>query len=431
MFKRHKLWLAAMLLTAIVVVGIGAGSALAASTHVNAVSVNGPAYGASYGVGYAYAITVTFSGTETVTGTPRIQLNTSPTEYATYTSGTGTSTLTFTYTVAGGDSVALLDYTHSGTNSGLTVNGGTIKNGSSNATLTLPTTASGNDGVYNNVNTIDTVAPQVTSLTVLPSPSNTAPTINTSISDNVSTIAAAEYFVGTAGTPGTGTPLTLSGSGTTTDTATGTVANFSALADGSHTIYVDAQDAAGNWSATASQTFIKDSQLPSVTVTGPSSPTSQAPVNFTATFSTPVTGFTASGITVTGGTVAGITGGPSVYTIAVTPTNNPSSQAGDGLTLQVNAGAALSVANNYNGVQDPNLASNVVSVTFDNVAPVFQNFNLVPVTPSDLCPLDRSSAPMGRSRSSWSTTSPSSPPMPCCISMPPRRPASPGPAPTP
>ena len=374
----------AFALSALACSTIGVAVVEAASSSVSNVSVNGPAYGAAYGAGYAYVITVTFSRTETVTGTPRIQLNVTPTtRYATYTSGSGSATLTFTYNVVAGDSSALLDYSSTGA---LTLNGGTIRNGTTNATLNLPALASANDGLYNNYNAIDTVAPTVTSLTVLPSPSATAPTITTGISDNLGPIAAAEYFVDGAGTPGTGTPLTLAGSGTTTDTATGTVANFAALLDGPHTLSVDAQDAAGNWSATASQAFIKDLQIPSVTLTGSGTPTSQAPLSFTATFSVPVTGFTASGITVTGGTVASITGGPAIYTVVVTPSQNPSPQAGEPVTLQVNAGAALSVNTNYNGVQDPNLASNVFSQTFDNVAPVFQTSNLVAVNPATLPP---------------------------------------------
>ena len=335
-----------------------------ANTHVNSVGVNGPAYGVSYGVGYGYNITVTFSGNETVTGTPRIQLNTSPTRYATYFSGSGTATLTFIYTVQAGDNSALLNYSST---SALNTNGGTIKNGSNTASLTLPGLTAGTNGLYANSNPIDGNAPQITSLTVTPSPSSVAPTINVSITDNQS-VFAAEYFVDVSGTAGTGTPLTVSGS-STSETASGTVATFASLADGSHTIYVDAQDAAGNWSTISSQSFIKDSVIPTVTVTGPGAPTNQTSINFTASFSVPVTGFTSSGITVTGGSVANLTGGPSVYTITVNPSQNPSPQAGEAITVQVNAGAALSVATNYNSVHDPNPASNIASATFDNVAP--------------------------------------------------------------
>src|SRR2546427_8325889 len=44
---------------------------------------------------------------------------------------------------------------------------------------------------------------------------------------------------------------------------------FSALSDGSHTIYVHGKDAANNWGATASATFTKDTTPPTVSVTAP------------------------------------------------------------------------------------------------------------------------------------------------------------------
>jgi hypothetical protein len=226
---------------------------------------------------------------------------------------------------------------------------------------------------------VDTHGPTVTTVGVTPSPTNVAPSISASISDSYDSIANAEYFVDTAGTAGTGTALTVSGT-----TATGTLANFSSLSDGPHTLYVDAKDAAGNWGSTNSQSFIKDSQIPTVTVTGPTSPTNQLPVNFTATFSVPVTGLTASGITVTGGSVASITGGPSVYTIAVTPSQNPSPQTGEPISLQINAGAAQSANTNYNGVHDASQASNIVSLTFDNVPPALTGMTLTLTYPTSL-----------------------------------------------
>jgi hypothetical protein len=335
--------------------------------------------GAAYGVGSSYPITVAFNAPVTVTGTPQIQLNTTPTEYATYTSGSG-NTLTFTYTVAAGDNSARLDYASA---SALQLSGGTIAYGTVNATLTLPANGGGStsDGVYFNNNNVDTTPPTVSFVTVTPSLTNAAPTISASASDNTggSGVAAAEYFIDAEGTPSKGTALTL-----TAGSWTGVLANFSGLSDGPHTIYVDAKDAAGNWSAPASTPFVKDSQIPSVTVTGPASPTNQRPVLFTATFSVPVTGLTASGLTVTGGWVYSITGSGTTYTIAVTPNQDPSPQTGEPITLQVNAGATQSVNTNYNGVQDANQASNTASLTFDDVAPVLTGTTLTLTYPSSL-----------------------------------------------
>jgi len=75
---------------------------------------------------------------------------------------------------------------------------------------------------------------------------------------------------------------------------------------------------------TASTTTDFDPTTPSVTINqavGQGDPTSVGPINFTATFSEPVTGFDGSDVTLTGpgsaGTTANVTGGPMVYNVAV------------------------------------------------------------------------------------------------------------------
>jgi hypothetical protein len=134
--------------------------------------------------------------------------------------------------------------------------------------------------------------------------------------------------------------MSLSG---TSSTYNFTLSTFASLADGPHTLIVDVKDAAGNWSATRSAAFIKDSQIPTVALAAPNpSTTNQSPIQFTATFSVPVNGIDSSKVTVAGGSLGTITGGPSVYTINVIPTANPSSQAGDSVSVQLQAGAATS-----------------------------------------------------------------------------------------
>ena len=110
----------------------------------------------TYGSGSMLDFTVNFvtsngssSATENVIttgGTPSIPLNSGGA--AIYKSGSGTSALVFEYAVGASDSATRLDYT----GSSIVLNGGTIRNGtgsSNNAGLTLPSVASGNDGIYN------------------------------------------------------------------------------------------------------------------------------------------------------------------------------------------------------------------------------------------------------------------------------------------
>ena len=82
-------------------------------------------------------VRVTFTNTVTVTGTPQLKLATgTPASTAVnYSSGTGTTTLIFNYTIAAGHTSPDLDYTSF---DALTLNGGTIVNAGTNATLTLP-----------------------------------------------------------------------------------------------------------------------------------------------------------------------------------------------------------------------------------------------------------------------------------------------------
>jgi|SRR5579883_678212 len=89
-----------------------------------------------------------------------------------------------------------------------------------------------------------------------------------------------------------------------------------------------------------------------------SDPTNTSPIPFTATFSAPVTGFSATGLQITNGTVSSFTPlSATTYTFQVTPTNQ-------GLvTATVLSGAATDSSNN------PNVASSTISVTFDTVAP--------------------------------------------------------------
>ena len=90
----------------------------------------------TYGLGEKVQVQLTFSKTVTVTGTPRLKIKMDPNfgeKWANYESGSGTATLTFAYTVVSPNvstqGIAVLQNT-------LELNGGTIKSGSVDATLT-------------------------------------------------------------------------------------------------------------------------------------------------------------------------------------------------------------------------------------------------------------------------------------------------------
>ena len=116
-------------------------------------------------------------------------------------------------------------------------------------------------------------------------------------------------------------------------------------------------DASGNRSVSSEQTFTTaaapDTAAPAVTVdqaAGQADPTSTSPINFTAVFSEPVTGFTTGDVTVAGtapGTkTATVTGSGAAYSVAV------SGMTGSGTVIAtIAAGKATDAAGN------PNIAS--------------------------------------------------------------------------
>jgi hypothetical protein len=128
-------------------------------TNVTSPNANGTYLNAA-----TLSITVTFKRAVLVTGTPQLALNSGGT--ATYASGSGTTTLTFSYTVAPGQQSLDLDYASS---SALSLNGGTIKDQTTNqdATLTLPAPgAAGSLGANKNI-IIDALGPVVVEFRVL------------------------------------------------------------------------------------------------------------------------------------------------------------------------------------------------------------------------------------------------------------------------
>src|SRR5438477_6212238 len=132
-----------------------------------------------------------------------------------------------------------------------------------------------------------------------------------------------------------------------------------------------AQDAAGNLNTASTSTDNSvsfDATPPTVTINqavGQADPTSASPINFTAVFSGPVSGFTGAGVTISG-TAGGtktvtVTGGPSTYNVAV----NGMSSAGT-VIASIPARVAQDAAGNLNTAS----TSTDNSVTFTLVSPV-------------------------------------------------------------
>jgi hypothetical protein len=136
---------------------------LSVTSRTSVANVASSTANGSYKAGATISIQVRFTASVTVAGTPTLALNSGGT--ANYTSGSGTNTLTFTYTVAAGQNSAHLDYSST---SALGLNAGTINDALGNpAILTLAAPgAAGSLGANNNI-VIDTIAPTVTSYSVL------------------------------------------------------------------------------------------------------------------------------------------------------------------------------------------------------------------------------------------------------------------------
>src|SRR5216117_3709027 len=138
----------------------------------------------------------------------------------------------------------------------------------------------------------------------------------------------------------------------------------------SHTLTAVARDSLGMlWTSDpVTVTVFNDTTQTSVTIdqaAGQADPTSASPINFTAVFSKPVSGFTGAGVTLSGtagGTkTATVSGGPSTYNVAV------SGMTTDGTLLaSIPAGVAQDAAGNTNTAS----TSTDNSVTFTFVSPV-------------------------------------------------------------
>jgi hypothetical protein len=129
--------------------------------------------------------------------------------------------------------------------------------------------------------------------------------IDTSFTDPVasgvsSPIAAAEGFLDTTGADGTGfTMQALDGSfNSATESAYGLIplSELTALASGTHTVWVHAEDAAGNWGALAAVTFTLDKDAPTVSglAANPNPTNTATTTTLTGTATDPTSAITAA-----------------------------------------------------------------------------------------------------------------------------------------
>src|SRR5438552_12833800 len=140
-----------------------------------------------------------------------------------------------------------------------------------------------------------------------------------------------------------------------------------------YTYTIAAYDAAGNVSAQSSSASATtpappDTTPPSVTINqaaGQADPTGSSPINFSAVFSEPVSGFTGAAVTLSG-TAGGtktvtVSGGPSTYNVAVSGMTTSGT-----VIASIPAGVAQDAAGNANTAS----TSTDNSVTFTFVSPV-------------------------------------------------------------
>jgi hypothetical protein len=153
-----------------------------------------------------------------------------------------------------------------------------------NATIAVGSLATGNHTVYvrgrdsaNNWGAvgsatllIDRTGPATSGVALTPGPTNGSVSVALgATADDQATgaanIAAAEYFIDAAGANGAGAAMTVSPLGAApvaSLTATIAAATVAALPQGSHTVYVHAQDSRNNWGGLASQVLVVDKTGP-------------------------------------------------------------------------------------------------------------------------------------------------------------------------
>ena len=184
--------------------------------------------------------------------------------------------------------------------------------------------------------TIDVNGPVTTAVSANPNPNNGTVGINSSTpavrvtasaTDPTSNVVQAEGFIDTVGANGTGFPFVPTDGAWTSLTESISVdiplTTIAALSTGSHTIFVHAKDAAGNWGSTSNTILVIDKTPPTVSSINriDATPTGAASVQFLVTFSESVTGVTTANFatvgTAPGASVTSVAGTGTTRTVTV------------------------------------------------------------------------------------------------------------------
>ena len=103
----------------------------------------------------------------------------------------------------------------------------------------------------------DSTPPTTTGTTVTPTPTTDNPILTATVTDALSTVVAAEYFIDATGADGTGTSLSaVDGVFEELSEEVTAIISISALIQGEHTVYVHGKDSANNWGDFDSYLFI-------------------------------------------------------------------------------------------------------------------------------------------------------------------------------
>ncbi|WAJ36957.1 Ig-like domain-containing protein [Pseudomonas sp. GOM7] len=287
-------------------------------TNVSSSTANG-----TYKIGDTIVVTVQFSSTVNVTGTPTLTLETGTTDRVlNYLSGSGSDTLSFSYTIQAGDSSADLDYAST---SALSLNGGSIQDGTSQAALlTLPTPGAAGSLGANKALVVDGVRPAASSITL----SDTAlrigetATVTVTFNEAVQGLDIADFSVANGSLSG----LSSSDGGLTW---TATFTPSSNITDASNIITLDnsgVMDLAGNIGSgsTDSANYAIDTQRPTASIlVADSALKAGQSTTVTITFSEAVTGLTTGDFSVANGTLSNLSTSDNItYTATLTPSAN-------------------------------------------------------------------------------------------------------------
>ncbi len=327
---------------------------LTAPTAPTITSVSSSTANGTYKIGDTIVVTVQFSSTVNVNGIPTLTLETGTTDRVlNYLSGSGSDTLSFSYTVQAGDSSNDLDYAST---SALSLNGGSIQDGTSQAALlTLPTPGTAGSLGANKALVVDGVRPAASGITLSDTTLRIGETATVTVTFNeaVQGLDIVDFSVANGSLSG----LSSSDGGltwTATLTPSTNIADASNLITLNNTGYSDAAGNAGS-GTTDSNNYAIDTQRPSATITlSDTALAAGETATVTVTFSEAVTGLTTADFGVANGVLSDLSSsdGGLTWTATLTPSTNVTDTS-NLITLD-NTGVQDAAGNTGTGSTDSN-----------------------------------------------------------------------------